>query len=148
MTSIERARISDLGAIRRDLHAFWTGDPPLALHHPMFVLEFGDTALVARDDDGTILGYLFGFLTPASVGYIHLVAVRDGVRGQGIARRLYETFAELPHLHSTRMLKAIANPKNLATIEFHTRLGFSATFDPDYAGTGLERMVFERPLQH
>ena len=121
---IDGVRDSDLGAIRAGLDAFWTGEPPLALHHPMFVVEFGDTALIARGEDGTIQGYLFGFVTPASVGYIHLVAVRDSAR-PGHDRELYEAFAELPQLHRDAWsLKAIANPANKATIAFHERMGF------------------------
>ena len=41
------------------------------LHHPMFFLEFRDTAFVARDlGSGEIAGYLLGFVAQAGDGYI------------------------------------------------------------------------------
>ena len=62
--AIGRARDTDLAEILEDFPRFW-GDRagPRALHHPMFVIEFGDTAFVARRD-GQILAYLLGFVAP------------------------------------------------------------------------------------
>jgi predicted GNAT superfamily acetyltransferase len=57
----------------------------------MFVIEFGDTAFVARRD-GQILAYLLGFVAPTRDAYVHFIAARDDARGLGLARRLYETF--------------------------------------------------------
>ena len=52
-------------------------------------------------------------------------------------------------------LKAITTPTNHASIAFHTRLGMSLLGEPnadgipvirDYAGPGLDRVVFHLPL--
>ena len=42
---------------------YWDSDLTLALHHPMFIHEFGDTAFVVRDGD-RIAAYFNGFFCP------------------------------------------------------------------------------------
>src|SRR5580700_8090527 len=86
---IERMHEADRAEIMRNFERFWSGDRDLdflrSVHHPMFFIEFGDTAFAARADDtaspagGEILGYLLGFVAPGGYGYIHFVAVRDEV---------------------------------------------------------------------
>ncbi|MFZ0218512.1 MAG: GNAT family N-acetyltransferase [Candidatus Dormiibacterota bacterium] len=144
---IEPAGAADLAQIRGNLERFWFGAPPVALHHPMFVCEFGDTAYVARKDDGEIIGYLFGFVTPGRVGYVHLVAVRDDSRGQGVGRGLYEAFISAARARGAVKLKAIANPANDATASLHRRLGFDGARIDDYGGGGAARIVFQRDLE-
>jgi GNAT superfamily N-acetyltransferase len=147
------ASIEDLAAVAGESREFW-GDRELpALHHPLLVHDFGETALVIRDDvaatsDGTgkVIAYLFGLLTPSSVGYIHLVAVREGHRRDGLARRLYERFETLAREHGARALKAFTQPVNSRSIAFHRALGFTATETPDYAGPGETRIVFWKQL--
>ena len=92
--AIEGAGDGDLAEILRDYERFWGDrDLPRYLHHPMFFLEFRDTAFVARDrGSGQIMGYLLGFVAPTGDGYIHFVAVRDDSRALGLGRMLYETF--------------------------------------------------------
>jgi GNAT superfamily N-acetyltransferase len=146
------ATIEDLAAVAREPREFW-GDRDLpALHHPLLVHDFGETALVIRDDGeeaegrGGVIAYLFGLLTPAGVGYIHLVAVREGHRRNGFARRLYERFEELAREHGAQALKAFTQPVNIRSIDFHRALGFSATETANYAGPGETRMVFWKQL--
>lgn len=66
----------------------------------MFVREFGDTALVMRGPERQVLAYLLGFLTPAGVGYIHVVGVSaEGLNIAGLdwdgssMRRLRPSYA-------------------------------------------------------
>jgi GNAT superfamily N-acetyltransferase len=142
----DRATVSDLATVLREHHRFW-GDRDLrALHNPILVHEFGDTALVHRAADGTIDGYLFGFVTPAGDGYVHLVAVRDDARGSGLGRRLYAAFASLAAARGARGLKAITSVANAGSIAFHRALGFSAETVPDYAAPGVPRVVFRRDI--
>jgi ribosomal protein S18 acetylase RimI-like enzyme len=145
--AIEPIREGDLGEILGDYERFWGDrDLPRHLHHPMFVHEFGDTAFVARRQDGAIVGYLLGFVAPTGDGYIHLVAVRDDARKMGVAGRLYETFASAAHARGAAGLKAISNPTNQSSIAFHRRLGFDVTPVDDYGGAGRPRVVMRRPL--
>jgi ribosomal protein S18 acetylase RimI-like enzyme len=148
----ERATIEDLVAVAHEPREFW-GDRELpALHHPLLVHDFGETALVIRGDSeeaeggGGVIAYLFGLLTPAGVGYIHLVAVREGCRREGLARRLYERFEELASEHGAGALKAFTQPVNTRSIAFHRALGFSATETANYAGPGETRTVFRKQI--
>ncbi|HEY0717152.1 MAG TPA: GNAT family N-acetyltransferase [Streptosporangiaceae bacterium] len=145
--AISRARGTDLAAILADYPRFWGArEQPRFLHHPMFITEFGDTAFVARRPDGQILAYLLGFIAPTGDAYIHLVAVRDDARGQGMARRLYATFAEAAVGRGARALKAITSPGNAESLTFHQALGFTLTPVEDYGGAGQARVVMRRKL--
>jgi ribosomal protein S18 acetylase RimI-like enzyme len=143
---IERATTADYVAIVDSLADYWGGRDMRAQHHAMFIHEFGDTALVLRDDDGGIAAYLFGFVAPTGVGYIHLVGVRADSRRDGLGRRLYGEFETLARRRGATALKAITAPTNHASIAFHRALGMSADEVADYSGTGHSRIVFSRQL--
>jgi ribosomal protein S18 acetylase RimI-like enzyme len=144
--AIERATIEDLQAIVAAIEDFWGGRDMGFLHQALYVHEFGDTALVWRARDGAVLAYLLGFITPADVGYVHVVAVHRAHRGAGLARRLYEEFAALAKARGARALKAITNPANEGSVAFHRALGFSVTEAPGYSVSGEARIVFWRAL--
>jgi ribosomal protein S18 acetylase RimI-like enzyme len=113
------------------------------LHYPMFVHEFGDTALVIRGPDEAVVAYLLGFVAPATaVGYVHLIGVRDSHRRRGLGRLLYREFESRARDRGATSLKAITGPTNGAAIAFHRSLGMSATLAHDYAGPGQHRIVF------
>ena len=131
-----------------ELDAFWDGRDTGFLHQALYLHEFGDTALAVRGDDATVLAYLLGFPTPAGVGYIHAVAVRQGHRGGGLARRLYDEFEARVRAHGAHELKAITHPSNDGSIAFHRSLGFSATEVPNYSFLGESRMVFRREMSN
>jgi ribosomal protein S18 acetylase RimI-like enzyme len=142
---VETASIEDLTAIVAELPAFWGQRDLRGLHHHMLIHEFGETALVVRREDGIVLAYAFALLTPGRVGYIHLVAVRDGHRRQGLGQRLYEELAGLVRARGGTALRAITRPENSRSIAFHTALGFTAEEVPRYAW-GEPRVVFNRAL--
>lgn len=142
---VRPATPADLAEILGDLPAFWGDRDVRHLHHPMFVHEFGDTAFVARGPAG-VDGYLFGFVTPAGVGYVHAVAVRLALRGAGLGRLLHETFAAAARSRGATSRKAITTPANAASIRFHERLGFTAEVVADYSGPGQPRVVLTAPL--
>jgi GNAT superfamily N-acetyltransferase len=87
---------ADFDEIVDRLAAFWGERDLSAMHHPMFVHEFGDSAFLIRDEHGKVAAYLFGFVVPAqALAYVHLVGVRSDQRGRGFARTLYEHFQRL-----------------------------------------------------
>jgi ribosomal protein S18 acetylase RimI-like enzyme len=146
--TIDRVQFGDLAEILREFHRFW-GDREAvrALHHPMFFIEFADTALVARNDAGEIAGYLLGFIAAQGNGYIHLVAVRDDARGSDVGRRLYERFFADAAARGATAVKAITSPDNQGSIAFHRRMGFSNIVRiADYGGGGQPRVVMRRAL--
>jgi GNAT superfamily N-acetyltransferase len=146
---------ADFDQIVSALPDFWGHDRNRSLHHPMFVNELADSAYVIRDGD-TVAAYLFGLVaTAAPVGYVHLVAVRSAYRHLGLARRLYDHFAAVAASRGCTQLKAITVPDNAGSIRFHTSLGFELEGTPnpdavsviaDYAGPGLDRVVFRKAL--
>jgi len=152
---ITRCTKHDYDQIVSELSDFWGHSENRALHHPMFLNEFGDCAYVIRDQE-RVVAYLFGFIAhTASVGYIHLVAVRSSHRHLGLARRLYDHFTRVAVARGCRQLRAITNPKNAGSIRFHRSVGFDLEGMPnaegipvvvDYAGPGLDRVVFRKML--
>jgi len=147
--AIEGVRDGDLAEILRNYGRFWGDrDLPRYLHHPMFFLEFRDTAFVARDlDNGEIAGYLLGFVAPAGDGYIHFVAVRDDSRTLGLGRTLYETFEKAARERGAVALKAITSPENERSVAFHKRVGFTGMVRvEDYGGSGRTLIVMRKPL--
>jgi ribosomal protein S18 acetylase RimI-like enzyme len=147
--AIEGAGDGDLAEILRDYERFWGDrDLPRYLHHPMFFLEFRDTAFVARDrGSGQIMGYLLGFVAPTGDGYIHFVAVRDDSRALGLGRMLYQTFEKAARGRGAVALKAITSPENERSAAFHKRVGFTEMLRAqDYGGSGRTRIVMRKPL--
>jgi ribosomal protein S18 acetylase RimI-like enzyme len=147
--AIEGVRDGDLAEILRNYERFWGDrDLPRYLHHPMFFLEFGDTAFVARNlGNGEIAGYLLGFVAPAGDGYIHFVAVRDDSRTLGLGRMLYKTFEKAARERGAVALKAITTPENETSVVFHKRVGFTEMVHvEDYGGSGRTRIVMRKPL--
>ncbi len=143
---IRNCTAQDFAAIVGDLAAFWGSERTLPLHHPLFVHELGDTAFVV-EEEGRIVAYLFGLIAATgAVGYIHLVAVRDGHRRRGLGRLLYRRFAEEARNRGCRELKAITSLGNAESIAFHRALGFTAQLVPNYAGPGQDRVVLRRPI--
>ena len=127
-------------------HARYWGDRDLrALHLAALVQEFPLTSLVAVAEDD-IQGYIFGFVTPDRLAYVHLVATRDDARGTGLGRRLYGAFIDAARTQGAVSLKAITSVGNAGSIAFHRSLGFDVRVIEDYNGPGQTRVVFTRGL--
>jgi GNAT superfamily N-acetyltransferase len=142
----ERATPADYNAIIDTLADYWGERDVRARHHPMFVHEFGETSLVMRDGSEGVTAYLFGFVAPTRVGYVHLVGVRADSRRAGLGRRLYGEFETLARHRGATALKAISIPTNHDSIAFHHALDMSVTEVADYSGPGQPRVVFWRDL--
>lgn len=143
---LRAATIEDLRVILDEIGDFWEDRDMGFLHQALYVHEFGETSVVAEDEDGRVLAYLLGFVNPQGVGYIHAVAVRAEARGRGLARALYDRFAELVAARGGRGLKAITGPENTGSIAFHRALSFSVEEVAGYSPSGGSRIVFRRDL--
>ena len=131
-----------------DDHARYWGERDLrALHLTALVQEFPETSLVAVGEDG-IRGYIFGFVTPDRLAYVHLIATRDDTRGTGLGRRLYAAFIEAARQQGAERLKAITSVGNAGSIAFHRSLDFDVSVVEDYNGPGQTRVVFTRGMPH
>jgi ribosomal protein S18 acetylase RimI-like enzyme len=130
-----------------------------SIYH-LFCKHFSDTSFIA-EENGITSGFLLGFLsqTYASQAYIHLVAVDPRYQRRGFAKRLYKQFLNTAMTKGRSQVKLIVNPDNLASLEFHRRLGFrvhneESTIDlcgiissRDYNGPGNHMVVFEKDLR-
>jgi ribosomal protein S18 acetylase RimI-like enzyme len=141
----QSATLQDYAEIMSSLPVFWGERDVRALHHPMFVHEFRDTALSVRAPSGEVAGYLLGFIN-STLGYVHLVGVRDSYRRRGVGRSLYDEFTRHARDRGATSLKAITTPGNRASIHFHRAIGMSSTFVADYGGPGQDRVVFRADL--
>jgi GNAT superfamily N-acetyltransferase len=144
-THLRSVTIADLRTILDELDEFWDERDMAFLHQALYVHEFGETSVLA-ERDGLIVGYLLGFVGQHGLGYIHAVAVRRQVRGEGLARGMYERFETLARGRGARGLKAITTPENMDSRTFHEALGFSTEEVEGYSPSGGMRLVFMRAL--
>lgn len=106
----------------------WWGRPISSVLQPLFLDHFFTTSYVA-EQDGELVGFLVGFLSPSrpEVAYIHFVGVRPDMRKAGLARDLYERFFELAKAEGRTEVWAITGPINETSIAFHQAMGFAVS---------------------
>lgn len=123
----------------------------------LFLQHFAGTSLIA-EQSGRLRGFLIGFDSADrnDQSYIHFVGVDPACRGEGLARRLHQTFFARAASAGRTSVHAITSPSNSASIAFHQRMGF--TFESsdrvvdgipvktDYDGLGHDRVAFVRQL--
>jgi ribosomal protein S18 acetylase RimI-like enzyme len=126
----------------------WWGRPIQPALPRVFLDHFHATSTIA-ETDGALAGFLIGFLSPSQpdAAYIHFVGVDPALRGNGLARVLYERFFALASADARQVVRAITAPHNAASIAFHTAMGFTVTPPiPNYDGEASPKVLFERPL--
>ncbi|MGH4029407.1 N-acetyltransferase family protein [Actinomycetota bacterium Odt1-20B] len=173
------ARPEDHPAIVAAVQTWWTDRTPaqmreLSLLLPKLFLQFfSRTSLVVEDPDSpgapdhpsgragrTVRAFLVGFhpseADAPDEAYIHFVGVDPALRGQGVARALYETFFRQAADAGRTRVRSVTSPTNTGSLAFHRALGF--TLEPgdrevdglpvhkDYDGPGLDRVCFVRDL--
>ena len=126
----------------------WWGRPIGRALPRVFLDHFHATSTIA-EADGALAGFLIGFLSPSQpdAAYIHFVGVHQSLRGNGLARTLYERFFALAGANARQQVSAITAPQNARSIAFHTAMGFTVTPPiPDYDGEGSPKVLFQRHL--
>ncbi len=75
----------------------WWGRPVVSSLPRLFLDHFWSTSRVAEDQRG-LAGFLIAFVSPSepALAYVHFVGVRQDQRRSGLARQLYEDFADYP----------------------------------------------------
>jgi predicted GNAT superfamily acetyltransferase len=124
----------------------WWGRPVRHALPRLFLEHFHDTSLIA-EQDGELAGFLVGFMSPSNPddAYIHFVGVNPHSRGNGLARRLYETFFDRARIEGRHVVRAVTAAHNSASIAFHTAMGFTVTDPiPGYDGPSDVKVVFRR----
>ena len=84
-----------------------------------------DSSLIQRKDN-RMRGYILGYISPLQIEYavIYAYAVRFDLRGQGIARVLFEEFIEACGRRLCQHVRSMIPRDSVKSIEFHQELGF------------------------
>jgi GNAT superfamily N-acetyltransferase len=147
----------DYASIIAVVDSWWGGRAMAAMLPRLFFEHFRDTCFVA-EVDGTLVGFLIGFFSPAlpSEAYIHFVGVHPDCRKGGIGRALYERFFQLAREAGRRRVRCVTSPTNTASIGFHRAMGFYAgggvaecralPIHKDYDGPGEDRVLLVKEL--
>lgn len=101
--------------------------------------------MVAGADDG-IRRYIFGFVTPDGIGYVHLIATQTTPAASVSDVACTQPSLKQPNVHRASRLKAITSVENTGSIAFHRSLGFDTKIVDDYNGPGRDMAVFHRDL--
>ncbi len=142
--TIRHAQPSDYGRVIQHVDAWWGGREVSSLLPRLFFIHFEGTSFVADRDDGTLAGFLIGFLsqTEPETAYVHFVGVAPDERGSGLGRRLYERFFAAAREHGRTVVRCVTSPQNTASLAFHEALGFRVEEEiEDYDGRGESRVV-------
>ncbi len=140
----------------------WWGGRQLAhLLRRLWLQFFTGTSWIAETPDGTLAGFLVGFVSPddPTVGYVHMIATNPNHRNRGLGRELYQHFFDDVAARGVREVRAITWAGNRVSIGFHTAIGFrvddgpgtqrlyGTTAYPDYEGDGRDMVVFRKRLE-
>ncbi|MGY1844718.1 N-acetyltransferase family protein [Modestobacter sp. SYSU DS0875] len=129
-----------------------------ALLPRLFFEHFTDTSYRIEDDDGRLVAFLIGFLSPSHPGlaYVHFVGVDPAGQRAGLGCWLYARFCAAATARGAWKVGCITSPGNRNSIAFHTRLGFrlepgdrtvnGIPVHSDHDGPGLHRVLFTRSL--
>lgn len=152
---IEKCTIADYHQIIANINDYWGSDRTLAVHHAMFVYEFGNTAYVIRENT-RVIAYLFGFIAQTSPrAYVHLVGVHKDHQNKGIGTRLYNHFISYAKTKGCNKLKAITVPSNSVSIAYHKKFGMTLLGTKNaegievvsgYSKPGQDTVVFEKDI--
>jgi len=113
--------------------------------------QSGYTCLVARDDDGALLGYTCVGPTPmtAATWDLYWIAVAPEQQGRGVGRALYGAFAAHLRERGGQQVRIETSSKEsyAATGGFYERLGFAVCGRlPDFYAPGDDLLIFYRRL--
>jgi ribosomal protein S18 acetylase RimI-like enzyme len=147
--TIRHAHPSDYARVIQHVNAWWGGREMTPMLPKLFFLHFEGTSFVAEREDGTIAGFLIGFLSQTShdEAYVHFVGVAPDQRESGLGRDLYESFFAAAREHRRTVVRCVTSPSNTESIDFHTALGFVVDrIAPDYDGPGEDRALLVKQL--
>jgi ribosomal protein S18 acetylase RimI-like enzyme len=148
-TTIRHAHPSDYGRVIQHVNAWWGGREMAPMLPQLFFVHFEGTSFVAEDDDGSLIGFLCGFLSQANEdeAYIHFVGVAPDQRGTGLGRELYEHFFESAREGGRTVVRCVTSPMNTDSVAFHEALGFTVDrVAADYDGPGEDRVLLVKRL--
>ena len=147
--TIRHVQPSDYGRVIQHVNAWWGGREMAPMLPRLFFIHFESTSFVADRDDGTLAGFLIGFLsqTDDRAAYVHFIGVAPSERGSGLGRELYERFFETAQRSGRTLVRCVTAPENADSLAFHDALGFEQEgVAEDYDGAGNSRVLLARRL--
>ena len=147
--SIRHVQPSDYGRVIQHVNEWWGGREMAPMLPRLFFIHFESTSFVADREDGTLAGFLIGFLsqTDDETAYVHFVGVAPDERGSGLGRELYERFFAAARAAGRDVVHCVTSPRNQGSIAFHRRLGFEIEAEvADYDGAGEARVLLRKGL--
>ena len=149
----------DYAPIIAVLNDWWGGRQMSDMLPKLFFEHFQGTSFVAQAEDGSIAGFIVGFLSQSQSdeAYIHFVGVHPEQRKGGVGKLMYECFFDEVLRRGRHMVSCVTSTVNKNSIAFHLRMGFmpkaSTTYLEDgtpyidnYDGKGEARVVFTKQL--
>ena len=148
---IRKADPSDHDTIICALQDWWGGRDLTAMLPKLFLNHFNETSFVA-ENDGRMIGFLIGFLSPSlklkDEAYVHFMGVHPDFRKKGIGKKLYDRFFEICRAHGRTIVRACTSPVNKSSVKFHERIGFQLEAgDDEIEGLPVTR-DYNRPGDH
>jgi predicted GNAT superfamily acetyltransferase len=147
--AIRHVQPSDYGRVIQHVNEWWGGREIAPMLPRLFFIHFESTSFVADREDGTLAGFLIGFLsqTDDDAAYVHFIGVAPDERGSGLGRELYERFFEAARAGGRSVVRCVTSPQNDASLAFHDALGFEQEgIAEDYDGAGSSRVLLARRL--
>ena len=148
-STIRHAQPSDYGRVIQHLNAWWGGRDMAPMLPSLFFVHFEGTSFVAEREDGTLAGFLCGFLSQArdDEAYVHFIGIAPDERGTGLGRGLYERFFDEARENGRTIVRCVTSPANEASVEFHRAIGFEIEKTvEDYDGPGESRVLLARRI--
>lgn len=151
---------ADHGAVVGVVDEWWGGRRLHDLLPRLWFQHFTGTSWIAETDDGSLAGFLVGFVSPDDprLAYVHMIATDPNRRRKGLGADLYRQFLDDVRSRGVEEVQAITWPGNRASVGFHLALGFEpvrgpgarnlygTTAFPDYDYPGEDRVLFRRAL--
>ena len=147
--AIRHVQPSDYGRVIQHVNEWWGGREMAPMLPRLFFIHFESTSFVADRDDGTLAGFLIGFLsqTEDDTAYVHFIGVAPDERGSGLGRELYERFFEAARQNGPSVVRCVTSPRNTLSLAFHEALGFAQEgVAEDYDGAGNSRVLLAKRL--
>ena len=147
--TIRHVQQSDYGRVIQHVNEWWGGREMTPMLPRLFFIHFESTSFVADREDGTLAGFLIGFLSQADdeTAYVHFIGVAPAERESGLGRQLYERFFDAARLSGRSVVRCVTSPQNESSLAFHSALGFEQEgIAEDYDGAGASRVLLARTL--
>ena len=145
--AIRHVQPSDYGRVIQHVNEWWGGREMAPMLPRLFFIHFESTSFVADREDGTLAGFLIGFLsqTDPETAYVHFIGVAPAERGSGLGRELYECFFDAARRNRRSVVRCVTSPQNTASLAFHEAMGFEQEGTTD-DGAGSSRVLLARRL--